>query len=215
MLKRPQKERSNIKIPSHYVMYLCLFIASISFAQGGYLLAKAHFAQYLLERAWHQQVVDFEPKTPISVKPWPWADIYPVAKISFDRFNIEHVVLNNDSGQALAFGPGLYQGDINYEHNQNKNVYVISAHNDTHFSVLQKLSLNDRVTISFASGISYSLKVNNIAIIDTRTEQLVVVQDQVQQEKNELNNKELVLVTCYPFGGVSNQTSFRYVVHLT
>lgn len=199
-------------------MYLCLFIAVISFAQGGYLLVKAHFAQYLLERAWHQQVVDFEPKTPISVKPWPWADIYPVAKISFDRFNIEQVVLNNDSGQALAFGPGLYQGDLNYVHNQNENLYVISAHNDTHFSILQNLLLNDRVTISFASGISYSFKVDNITIIDTRTEQLVVLQDQdhpADDYHNELNKKELVLVTCYPFGGVSNQTSFRYVVHLT
>lgn len=218
MLKLIMRRPSNKNRTAYYFIYLCLFIASISFAQAGYLLVKAHFAQYLLERAWHRQVVDFDPLAPTSVKPWPWADIYPVAKIGFDRFNIEQVVLNNDSGQALAFGPGLYQGDIINEYNQNKNLYVISAHNDTHFSVLQKLSLNDKVTISFASGISYSFRVDNITIIDTRTEQLVIQQDQVHQggyEHNEFSNKELVLVTCYPFGGVSNQTNFRYVIHLT
>ena len=224
MLKLTIRRLSNKNRTAHYLIYLCLFIALISVAQGCYLLVKAQFAQYLLERAWHRQVVNFDPLTPKKVKPWPWADIYPVAKISFDPFNIEQVVLNNDSGQALAFGPGLYQGDIIYEHNQIENLYVISAHNDTHFSVLQNLSLNDKVTITFASGISYYFKVDNITIIDTRTEQLVVQQDQKRQQDqvhqggdyhNELNKKELVLVTCYPFGGVSNQTYFRYVVYLT
>lgn len=218
MLKLIPQEPSNKNSKAYYLIYLCLFIASISFAQGGYLLLKAHFAQYLLEAAWQQQVQSYGSKTSVTVKPWPWADIYPVAKLSFDRFDIEQVVLNNDSGQALAFGPGLYQGDIKYDHNQEENIYVISAHNDSHFSILQQLSLNDRVTISLVSGISHSFSVDNITIIDTRTEQLVIQTEDVHQGGNDpktAKRKELVLVTCYPFSGVSNQTYFRYVVHLT
>ena len=208
--------------------FFCLFIASISFAHGGYLLIKAQLAQYLLAQAWQQQILqqqtsqhqiitDSAQKNK-PIKPWPWADIYPVAKISFDRFNVSQIVLNNDSGQALAFGPGLFRGDMMNNENLSNNAYVISAHNDTHFTILEKLVLNDSVTITLASGVSQTLRVDNISIIDTQTEQLVLLNNDSVKEQGESEKftlKELILVTCYPFGGISNQTSLRYIVHLS
>ena len=44
------------------------------FGGAGYIHVKAMLAQTLLRDAWAQTLVDTQP-----VKPWPWADTWPVA----------------------------------------------------------------------------------------------------------------------------------------
>lgn len=207
------------------LIWLMLIIAFISIAQGSYMVLKAHLAQYLLAQAWQTQSTDKKSHTTkkdkdTNVKPWPWADFYPVAKLSFDGIDITQIVLSNDSGQALAFGPGMNQllgADIE----NNKEVVVISAHKDTHFSLLKDLKLNDQITLTLKSGLEQTFTVNNMLVIDLETEQLVITSQNMiedrQYEKNQNNKliKELVLVTCYPFSGMSNDTNLRYVVYLT
>jgi sortase A len=193
---------------AYYATSLCLILSLVSFAQGGYLLLKANLAQHLLDKAW-QETVDSDSKKKGNIKPWPWADIYPVAKLRFDRFDIAQIVLNIDSGQALAFGPGLTFG--------NTNAFVISAHNDTHFSILSELKLNDNVTLTLKSGQTQIFNVQNIVIMDTKSEKLtldVTDEEYEHRAENKPMIKELVLVTCYPFGGISDETTLRYVVHL-
>lgn len=212
-------------IPS--LVALFLIIASASFVMASYMVIKAHLAQVLLASTWQKQLLSVDDnhaasksqnKTVEVNKPWPWADFYPVAKLSFDRLGLSHIVLNNDSGQALAFGPGLNQrADSGVEPGQS-NVMVISAHNDTHFSILEELTLNDRVTLSFKTGHSKVFTVNKMTVLDMAKEQLVLLNK--SNYKNEGNRevvdiKELILVTCYPFGSVNNETSLRYVVHLS
>ncbi len=205
----------------YYLISLCLSIALVSSAHGGYLLIKAQLAQYLLNKAWQQQIVMGNFKNINGIKPWPWADIYPVAKLSFERFNLTQIVLNNDSGQALAFGPGLNPMNAT---GINTTAIVISAHNDTHFSILSELQLGDRVTLTLKSGRSHTFKVSKRTIMDTKIEQLVLAtfdnkEEDVQERKYDHSMqsksliKELVLVTCYPFASVSNATTLRYVVH--
>lgn len=199
----------------NYLMCICLCIAFISGARGGYILLKAHVAQYLLETTWQQQVNAFSDQLSPKRKPWSWADFYPVAQLSFDRFNIKQIVVNNDSGQALAFGPGLYQGDVHFSDSEKSDFYVVSAHNDSHFAILADLSLHDQVTLGFVSGIEYTFKVDNITIIDSSTEQLLIPNGELSEGADQLSyKKQLYLVTCYPFSAVSNQGDLRYVVHL-
>jgi len=203
---------------AYYITFLLLLAALTSLALGGYLLIKAHFAQYLLIKTWQQQTVAGELKNNREVKPWPWADFYPVAKLSFERFNITQIVLNNDSGQALAFGPGINQIKGALIDRQSAGVVVISAHNDTHFSILKELRLNDRVKLTLKSGRTQVFKVDNIAIMDTQTEQLILINDDEQYDHNNDNKsliKELVLVTCYPFNSVNDETKLRYIVYLS
>ena len=211
-LKRQIRKKSLI---SGFIK-LSIIIACVSFSHGIYTLAKAQMAQYLLIKAWQTNNIG-------SNKPWPWADFYPVAKLSFDRFNVEQIVLNNDSGQALAFGPGL-NPFINNSVESKGGVLIISAHNDTHFSLLKDLELNDTVSITFKSGITQQFNVNNLDIIDLKTEQLIVLSNNIDYEHSAKDDalltsttpyKELILVTCYPFGGVNNETSLRYIVRLS
>src|SRR5436190_15659044 len=50
------------------------------FGNGVYLYAKARVAQLLLARAWSRTLHGEH-----DVKPWSWADTWPVAKIEFPR----------------------------------------------------------------------------------------------------------------------------------
>ncbi len=197
---------------------LCFLIALISFTHGSYLFIKAQLAQYLLELAWQQQIAADEVKENRTFKPWPWADIYPVAKLRFERLNISQIVLNNDSGQALAFGPGLNRINVMNGGSLSSGIYVISAHNDSHFKHLSELKLNDRVKLTLNSGEYKTLNVNKIAVIDTQIEQLILPYDDATYDYNQgakTSINELVLVTCYPFNSVSNSTSLRYLVYLS
>lgn len=206
-----------IKKFAYYATFLCLLVALISFVQGGYLLLKANLAQYLLNEAWQQTIAN-DLTMNSNNKPWPWADIYPVAKLSFDRFNITQIVLNNDSGQALAFGPGLTLDNVSDIGNVGSSVFVISAHNDTHFSILSGLKLNDSITLTLKSGQTQVFKVDNMVIMDTQTEQLALTNhDELYDHRTDDKPliKELVLVTCYPFYGVNDESSLRYIVYLS
>jgi sortase A len=211
---------------SSYLILLMLIIAFISFAQGSYMFLKANVAQYLLNQAWEKQSIYEKSNTTnkaegSQIKPWPWADFFPVAKLSFDRMKITQIVLNNDSGQALAFGPGVNQWlGTNIESNQE--VVVIAAHNDTHFSILNDLQLNDNLTLTLKSGVKQTFTVNNTLVIDLKTQQLVMTTEQDENNKQASNHKpqdklikELILVTCYPFDGISNDSNLRYVVYLS
>ena len=66
-----------------------------------YIHAKAMLAQVLLERAFAASIA-----TGAAVKPWSWADTWPVARIEVPRLGARAIVLAVGSGQALAFGPG-------------------------------------------------------------------------------------------------------------
>lgn len=65
--------------------------------EGSWIYAKARFAQYLLERAW-SRTQDGE----TAVKPWPWADTYPVARLRAPSLHIDVIALNGAYGRTLA-----------------------------------------------------------------------------------------------------------------
>src|SRR5687767_10792327 len=81
---------------------LLLDLTAIGFiGQGLAIHAKAIVAQILLDRAFARSLAENTP-----VKPWSWADTWPVARIEMERIGLEAIVLKGGSGQALAFGPG-------------------------------------------------------------------------------------------------------------
>ena len=69
--------------------------------QAIWIHAKAVLAQVLLERAFAATLA-----TGHDVKPWSWADTWPVARVVGPAAHRSAIVLAGASGQALAFGPG-------------------------------------------------------------------------------------------------------------
>ena len=99
--------------------------------QASYIHAKAVFAQLLLETAWTETLNGQK-----EVKPWPWADTWPIARLSAPALGISRIVLAGASGSSLAFGPGHLFGSSSPGEKGN---VIISGHRDTHFSFLEKI----------------------------------------------------------------------------
>jgi len=112
--------------------------------QGLWIPAKAALAQVLLERAFARSVATGRP-----VKPWPWADTWPVARITFPRLHHSVVVLDGASGQALAFGPGHVAGTPDAG---DRGTAVYAAHRDTHFALLGQVRPGDEIEVARIDG---------------------------------------------------------------
>lgn len=190
--------------------WLLLLGGAILIAQGGYMQAKAHFAQFLIQQAWLKTLQDRQPH-----KPWSWADTHPVAKMDFLEGNmsdvaLEHQPVNGDSlyvlagasGRNLAFGPAQMLSSANINTRGNT---VIAGHRDTHFSRLEAIKLGQLIRLQNAAGKTLVYKV-------TKAE---VVHESDMSVTEDSGESVLTLVTCYPFGAQFAGGEQRFVVQAT
>jgi len=162
--------------------------------QGAYIPAKAWLAQELMQRAW-QRAGEGE-QQPV---PWPWADTWPVARLSALAGDVDLIVLAGGSGRTLAFGPGHLSASALPGTQGNA---VIAGHRDTHFNFLQYLDVGESLVMETASGRKHLYKVTNIEVIDSRRGSLLL----------DTEESLLSLVTCYPFEAVEPGGPMRYIV---
>ena len=141
-------------------------IAFWQLGEAAYIHLKAQLAQYLLQQSW-QQTLQGERQ----VKPWPWADMWPVARMRMPKHNIDLIVLAGDSGRTLAFGPGYRFGTAELGAAGNA---MISAHRDTHFEFLQRVEQGDTLTMELKDGSLRHYQVVAMDIIDNRHAHLPV-----------------------------------------
>lgn len=161
---------------------------------GGWIHAKAALAQVLLERAWHETLGG-----ETDVRPWQWADTWPVARLEIPRLGASMIVLAGASGRTLAFGPGHTHGTpLPGE----RGTSIVSGHRDTHFAVLAELRQGDEITIERTDGRIIHYEVEQLQVADSRTMRIGTVADA----------DALVLVTCWPFNAVVPGGPLRYVV---
>jgi sortase A len=106
---------------------------------GLWIYAKAELAQHLLQRAWARTLAGER-----AVKPWPWADTWPVARIRLPAHGIDLIVLDGVSGRTLAFGPGHMPGT---PLPGRAGVTVIAGHRDTHFRFLRDVQAGDEILV--------------------------------------------------------------------
>lgn len=172
-----------------------LAIAGAStFGGGAYLHAKAQLAQWLLHAAWTESR-----KTGAPVKPWPWADTHPVARLVAPGHDADVLVLAGASGRTLAFGPGHLDGSAMPGDAGNA---VITAHRDTHFRFLRTVAPGDEIVVERADGGMRHFRVRGAYVTDYR--ELRLARDTVVPT--------LTLVTCYPFDAINPGGPLRYVV---
>jgi sortase A len=163
-------------------------------ASAAVIPAKAVVAQVLLERAFDDSLANHRP-----TKPWPWADMAPIAKVSIPRLGFEAVVLDKGSGQAMAFGPSLVPGTAEPGESGTS---VIAAHRDTHFRALKDIRAGDLIEVEDLHGKTTRYRVATMSV--TRWDRFAVSSDRSQAR--------LALVTCFPFGG-QTRGPLRYIVH--
>ena len=164
--------------------------------QGAYIHAKALLAQVLLERAFSATIASGR-----EVKPWSWADTWPVARIEVKRLHASAIVLAGSSGQALAFGPGHVE--LTPDAGE-RGVAVYSAHRDTHFSFLRDVVIGDEIVITRRDGNIFRYRADGTSVVRFDASGIDPLTDGYQ----------LVLSTCWPFGAVTPGPE-RYVLHAT
>ena len=172
-LRRPPR------FPTAAAVILCATGLAL-FGQGVWIHAKALLAQVLLERAFAASLAEGEP-----VKPWSWADTWPVARIEVPRLHASRIALAGASGQALAFGPGHVErtpepGD--------PGTTVYAAHRDTSFAFLADVRVGDDIRITRRDSRRFRFRVTGTAVAPWDASGIDPAAD----------GRHLVLATCWP-----------------
>jgi sortase A len=171
---------------------LCL--AFWELGRGAYIPAKAWLAQELMQRAWQRAESGDRETTP-----WPWADTWPVARLSAPGAQADLIVLEGGSGRTLAFGPGHLSVSVLPGEQGNS---IIAGHRDTHFEFLQHVREGESIRVDMPDGRGHLFRVVGIDVVDSRRGSILL----------DTEAPMLSLVTCYPFDASDTGGPMRYVV---
>jgi sortase A len=186
-LRRPPR------FPTAAAAILCV-IGLVLFGQGVWIHAKALLAQILLERAFAASLAGGE-----SVKPWSWADTWPVARIEVPRLHRSEIALAGSSGQALAFGPGHIERTPEAGE---PGTAVYAAHRDTSFAFLGDVRVGDEIRVTRRDGRTFRFRVTGTSV--ARWDASGITAD--------ADGHRLVLATCWPLDAEFSGP-LRYLVH--
>ena len=173
---------------------LLLIAGLLCWGNTAWIAGKALLAQLLIESAWSTTLSEGH-----AVKPWPWADTWPVAAMEFPTQNETLFALAGSTGTSLAFGPGHLDGTALPEERGTK---VFSAHRDTHFRFLEKVTIGEIFHLQSNNGLWQSYRVTKKTVVDSTKTQWMIDQ----------NRNEVHLITCYPFDSVALNPTRRFVV---
>lgn len=177
------------------VAVACLLsLGFLQLGQGAYIPAKAWLAQELMQRAWTRTG-----SGEVRATPWPWADTWPIARLTARSGDVDLIVLAGASGRTLAFGPGHMSASAMPGETGNA---VIAGHRDTHFRFLKDVQPGELLRFESSNGERYLYKVIDAEIVDSRKGSLAL----------DTESAMLSLVTCYPFDAKEVGGPLRYVV---
>jgi sortase A len=153
----------------------------LSVLAGGWIYIKAGVAKVLLASAWEKTLAGA-----VHVRPWPWADLHPLARLTVPSLHADEIVLSGANGPTMAFGPGhvVHSGEPGGRGN-----CVIAGHRDTSFSFLKDLKPGDEIRITDRRGAESVYVVSGSIVVD-KNETWVMSQEM---------EGTLTLITCYPF----------------
>jgi sortase A len=184
-----------IKTKATTLLVLALVLLGLwQCGSGAWIYLKAHLAQVLLQLAWAGTLAGQEPVTP-----WPWADTWPVARLTVPSKDIDLIVLNGAYGRTLAFGPGYLESSAPPGA---RGTTILTGHRDTHFRFLQRLKGGDELLLRGKDRQPHRYRVSSAAIVDVNRGSI----------RREMEGHQLALVTCYPFDAISPAGPLRYVV---
>lgn len=182
------------KFPWRALALALLLVGATQFGHGAWIQAKAWLAQGLIAQAWSRTLMGER-----HAKPWPWADTWPVARLSVPALGIERYVLAGADGSALAFGPGHVSGTPIPGEAGNS---VVGGHRDTHLAFLRLLRPGDLLEVERADGTRVAYRIELASVLH---------KGDVWVAKQEGPDR-LTLVTCYPFNALRAGGPQRYVV---
>jgi sortase A len=177
----------------NFLAVLCCVGALLMLGKSSWITLKAEVAQVLLSRAFSETIA-----TGHAVKPWSWADTWPVAEVRVARIGASAIVLHGATPESMAFGPALLAESARPGE---AGTSVIAAHRDTHFRFLRNVKVGDVVEVTRNDGLTFRYKV---------TAERVATWDHSGVSLH-APGRNLVLTTCYPFDAITHGPE-RYIV---
>ncbi len=153
----------------------------------------ALFAHNLLHMAWLRTKASGQP-----VKPWPWANTWPIARISAPDLDIEEIILTQAGEGLSVFALGhstntVFPGEVG---NSVLNIY----HRDTFVGFLKKLRKGDELVLESLGSGRWHYHVSGIYIVDKRNTHWIAPN---------FKQRRLTLIGCY---SCNINKGLRYVV---
>lgn len=154
--------------------------------------AQNWFTQGLLHTAWLRTQASGR-----QIKPWPWAKIWPVARLSIPHLQIEHIVLSQPTDSDIASTLTHLESSVPIGELGNS---VLSVHQSLFRSFLKHLQVGDVLVLESPSNGRWHYRVATAQIVDKTDTRLLTP----------TLNRRLTLVSCYRCQANSNH--LRYVV---
>lgn len=171
---------------------LLLSLGMLQFVQEHITHAQNWLIQNLLHTAWVQSQASGRP-----VRPWPWAENWPLARLTMPSIAKEHVVLANANTTSTEFAPSHLQNSV-LPGEQGNSVLTVPALGYENF--LSQLQTGDTLILeSMSSGRWHYRIVDRQIVLKTDTRLL-----------EPTSSRKLTLVSCYPCQAQTEQ--LRYVV---
>lgn len=168
---------------------LCFITWQVS--QGNSVYAQAWVAHGLLHTAWVRTQASGR-----QIKPWPWANTWPLARLSVPRLNLEQIVLARASEGISPFALGHLDSSVLPGEAGNS---VLSAHCDTYFSFLKALKPGDLLELESLHSGRWRYQVSAIYVVDKSSTFLL----------EPSLRRRLTIISGYPCTGEDNR---RYVI---
>lgn len=119
-------------------------------------------------------------------RPWPWAELAPIAELHFPALGEHRVVVDSASGEALAWGVGHMTETAGLGA---PGVSVVAGHRDGAFALLGQVYEGDTVELTMLDGETRRYVVDERVVVDSGRVQLPI---------DHVGADELVLTTCWP-----------------
>ena len=169
-----------------WITVLLLVCGASLTGRAAYVAAKAELAGVLIRHAWREEIRTGSPK-----RPWPWADMHPIARLKIARIGYDEIVLDSATPRTLAFGPARVASGAEVDEPGN---VVIAGHRTSWFRPLQDIRSGDLLALEWLDCDNHLVRrhyrVTTISVVEPGDTALLQPTAQAA----------LTLVTCYPFG---------------
>lgn len=149
---------------------------------------------YLIEKSWREAR-----KTGEDVKPWPWLESHPVAKLTFPARRESLVVMAGVNNDVLNFAPGWHEGT---EKPGESGISLISGRRDRQFGFLRDLKSGTVFELEDVDGRKTKYYVDNF--VTTQVGEIFVPASD--------DESILLLSTTYPSDNWRGGKDLKYVV---
>ena len=173
----------------------CLVVIGlIGIAKASMQPIKAIIGQHYLEVAWKESL-----KANKLSRPWRSADFYMIGELTVPKLNISRVILNNASGEAMAWGIGRVNS---VQFSKNRKPIILAGHRDSHMQFMSKLNIGDKIELTMSDGVLKTYIISGTEVSD---------KPKVSLSPASLGSESLILTTCWPFDAMKSGDQ-RYLI---